>query len=61
MSTFHEEVADVLRDVKQDFANKPIIRDRPVDPQVREEVNAGIDKLIHRHTAIKSRPTSRVF
>lgn len=59
--SFHEEVAEVLRDLKQDFASKPIVGGRPVDPQVREQVNADIDGLIRHRKAVKSRPTSQVF
>lgn len=56
MSAFGKAVADVLRDVKKDFAGKANVGEVPIDPQVREQVNADFDKMIDKHDTIKPSP-----
>lgn len=56
MSSFGKAVADVLRDVKKDFSIKEKLGEVPIDPQVREAVNADFDKMIERHDTVKPFP-----
>jgi hypothetical protein len=60
-SDFGRDVADVYRDIKEDFAKKEHVRrngaeNTPIDRSVREAVNADIDGLIEKHEARKPFP-----
>lgn len=48
---FGKAVAETYRSVKQDFAGKGA-----VDPQVREQINSDLDKLIEKNEGLKSWP-----
>ena len=45
-SDFGKKVAETYREIKKDVAGKS-----SVDPQVKEQVNADLDRLIEKHGA----------
>jgi hypothetical protein len=71
MSDFGKEVAETLRDLKHDFANKPHRRLRdsqgtetgnvPIDKSVREAVNADLDQLIEKRETPPAKDQRKPF
>lgn len=55
--SFRDEVVEVIKGVKEDFAKKEFVKDdKPIDPQVREQINTDLDGLIKKHEIGKAWP-----
>ncbi len=55
-SDFGKEVADTYRQLKGVVNAPAVAGTKPVDPSVREQVNADLDHMIEKHEARKPYP-----
>lgn len=53
---FGKAVGQVFRAAKERIADNPAINSQPIDPQVKEQFNADMDRMIEKHEGKKDFP-----
>ncbi len=57
-SDFGKDIADVYRDIKDDFSKKESVKGKneQIDRSIREQINSDFDTLIEKHESRKPFP-----